>query len=77
MGTVWISLIILVSAGKTCRDKVNEGHFAVEARICLRIQPNDLLILLTDHWISKSQKSRELLQWWTGQLLDEIDEYSA
>ncbi|TNF22081.1 MAG: hypothetical protein EP325_01630, partial [Vibrionaceae bacterium] len=41
------------------------------------IQPNDLLLLLTDHWISRSQKSRELLHWWTGQLPDEIEDYSA
>lgn len=77
MGTVWILTHHLVSAGKTCRDKLMRDIYQWKQEYAFAIQPNDLLILLTDHWISKSQKSRELLHWWTGQLPDEIDEYSA
>lgn len=76
-GTVWVLTHHMVSAGKTCRDKLMRDITQWKQEYSYAIQPNDLLLLLTDHWISRSQKSRELLHWWTGQLPFEIDEYSA
>ncbi|KOE82293.1 hypothetical protein [Vibrio aestuarianus] len=76
-GTVWILTHHLVSAGKTCREKLMQDIAQWKYEYAYAIQPNDLLLLLTDHWISRSQKSRELLHWWTGQLPDEIDQYNA
>lgn len=77
IGTVWLLTHHLVSAGKTNRDKFMRDISLWKNEYAFAIQPNDLLILLTDHWISRSHKSRELLHWWTGELPDEIDEYIA
>lgn len=76
-GTVWLLTHHMVSAGKTCREKLMQDIAQWKYEYAYAIQPNDLLLLLTDHWISRSQKSRELLHWWTGQLPDEIDQYLA
>ncbi|WP_367989891.1 hypothetical protein AB2S62_22010 [Vibrio sp. NTOU-M3] len=76
-GTVWVITSHLVSAGPTCRKKLFRAVGQWQQEYAYAIQPNDLLLLLTDHWISRSKQSRELLHWWTGQLPDEIDEYNA
>ena len=77
VGTVWIITSHMTSAGKNCRDKLLDQVGVWKQEFGYAIQPNDLLLLLSDHWISRSKQSRELLHWWTGQLPDEIDEYSA
>ncbi|MCW8336663.1 hypothetical protein [Vibrio paucivorans] len=77
VGTVWVLTSHMISAGKTCRHKLMKDIGQWKSEYGYAIQPNDLLLLLTDHWISRSKQSRELLHWWTGQLPDEIDEYSA
>ncbi|MGC9422002.1 MULTISPECIES: hypothetical protein [unclassified Vibrio] len=74
-GTVWILTHHMISAGKTCREKLLQDISLWKQEYAYAIQPNDLLLLLTDHWISRSQKSRELLHWWTGRLPDEINDY--
>ena len=76
IGTVWVISHHMVSAGKTCRKKllVDVHHWLGEYGYA--IQPNDLLIIVSDHWISRSKHSRELLHWWMGELPDEIIEYS-
>ncbi|MCK6263910.1 hypothetical protein KP803_11580 [Vibrio sp. ZSDE26] len=77
VGTVWILTHHMVSAGKTCRKKLMKDIGEWQQEYGFAIQPNDLLLLLSDHWISRSKQSRELLHWWTGQLPEEIDQYSA
>ncbi|WGV98199.1 hypothetical protein QF117_04905 [Vibrio sp. YMD68] len=77
VGTVWILTHHMVSAGKTCRQKLMKDIGEWQQEYGFAIQPNDLLLLLSDHWISRSKQSRELLHWWTGQLPDEIDQYNA
>lgn len=75
IGTVWVLTSHLVSAGSTCRKKLFRAVANWQEEHGYAIQPNDLLLLLTDHWITRSKQSRELLHWWTGQLPDEVDEY--
>ncbi|MGD8116628.1 hypothetical protein [Vibrio sp. Hep-1b-8] len=75
IGTVWILTSHLVSAGPSCRKKLFKTIAHWQEEYGYAVQPNDLLLLLTDHWITRSKQSRELLHWWTGQLPDEIDEY--
>ncbi|MEF1254338.1 MULTISPECIES: hypothetical protein [unclassified Vibrio] len=75
IGTVWILTSHLVSAGPSCRKKLFKTIAHWQEEYGYAVQPNDLLLLLTDHWITRSKQSRELLYWWTGQLPDEIDEY--
>ncbi|MDN3685810.1 hypothetical protein [Vibrio sinaloensis] len=75
IGTVWILTSHLVSAGTSCRNKQFKTIAQWQQEYGYAVQPNDLLLLLTDHWITRSKQSRELLHWWTGQLPDEIDEY--
>ncbi|SYZ83320.1 Uncharacterised protein [Vibrio paracholerae] len=76
-GTVWILTHHLISAGKTGRVKLMRDISQWKQEYAYVIQPNDLLLLLSDHWMGRSRKSRELLHWWTGQLPDEMDEYHA
>ncbi len=77
LGTVWILTGHLISANATYRNKLLKSIAAWQLEYGYAIQPNDLLLLLTDHWMTRSKQSRELLHWWTGQLPDEIEEYSA
>ncbi len=76
-GTVWVLTSHMLSAGKSCREKLLRSIAQWQMEYGFAIQPNDLLLLLSDHWISRSKQSRELLHWWTGQLPDEIDEYKT
>lgn len=76
IGTVWIITHHMVSAGKTCRKKLLEDIREWQLEYGYAIQPNDLLILISDHWIGRSKNSRELLHWWMGELPDQINEYS-
>lgn len=75
IGTVWILTSHLLSAGPSCRKKLFRTIAQWQEEYGFAIQPNDLLLLLSDHWITRNKQSRELLHWWTGQLPDEIDEY--
>lgn len=75
-GTVWVLTHHMISAGKTCRENLLADITEWQAEYGYAIQPNDLLLLISDHWISRSKKSRELLHWWMGELPDQIDEYS-
>ncbi|SDH00283.1 hypothetical protein SAMN04488136_10667 [Vibrio xiamenensis] len=77
IGTVWILTGHLVNANATYRNKLLKAVAAWQNEYSFAIQPNDLLLLLSDHWITRSKQSRELLHWWTGRLPDEIDEYNA
>ncbi|NRF60732.1 hypothetical protein [Vibrio coralliilyticus] len=74
-GTVWILSSHLLSAGSNCRQKLFKAVTNWQEEYAFAIQPNDLLLLISDHWISRNKQSRELLHWWTGQLPDEIDQY--
>lgn len=75
-GTIWLLTHHMISAGKTCRENLLSDITEWQTEYGFAIQPNDLLLLISDHWISRSKKSRELLHWWMGELPDEIDEYS-
>ncbi|WED24430.1 hypothetical protein L3Q72_16255 [Vibrio sp. JC009] len=76
LGTVWVITHHLASASLSCREKLHADISEWQAEYGFAIQPNDLLVLLSDHWITRSKQSRELLCWWMGELPDEIDEYS-
>ena len=75
-GSIWVMTHHLASASYTCREKQLTDISEWQAEYGYCIQPNDLLVLLSDHWISRSKQSRELLHWWMGELPDNIDEYS-
>ncbi|MFA0413369.1 hypothetical protein AB4520_06120 [Vibrio renipiscarius] len=76
-GTVWILTSHLISAGNSCRRKLFKTIQQWQNEYDYAIQPNDLLLLLTDHWITRSQQSRELIHWWTGHIPDDIDDYRS
>jgi len=75
-GTVWVLTHHLASAGSICKEKLLFDISEWQAEYGYAIQPNDLLVLLGDHWISRSQNSRELLDWWMGELPDDVTEYT-
>ncbi|KGK19319.1 hypothetical protein [Vibrio navarrensis] len=76
IGTVWVLSHHMISAGKTCRDNLLASITEWQSEYGYAIQPNDLLFLVGDHWISRSKTSRELLYWWMGALPDQVTEYS-
>ncbi|HAS6347136.1 hypothetical protein LZU85_04125 [Vibrio sp. IRLE0018] len=76
VGTVWVLSHHMVSPGKTCRDNLLTDVTEWQSEYGFAIQPNDLLFLIGDHWISRSKTSRELLHWWMGELPDQINAYS-
>ncbi len=76
LGTVWVITHHLASASSSCKNKLLSDISEWQAEYGFAIQPNDLLVLLSDHWISRSKHSRELLDWWMGELPDDINEYS-
>lgn len=75
-GTVWVITHHLTSASTICKEKLLSDITEWQAEYGFAIQPNDLLVLLGDHWISRSRKSRELLDWWIGELPDNVTEYT-
>ena len=76
IGTVWMISHHMVSAGKTCRKKLMLDIHNWQQEYGFAIQSNDLLIIVSDHWISRSKNSGELLHWWMGELPDQISDYS-
>lgn len=76
IGTVWVITHHMVSAGKVCRKKLMLDIQNWQQEYGFAIQPNDLLILISDHWIGRSKNSRELLHWWMGELPDTVNEYT-
>lgn len=76
IGTVWMISHHMVSAGKICRKKLMLDIHNWQQEYGFAIQPNDVLIIVSDHWISRSKNSSELLHWWMGELPDEMTEYS-
>ncbi|MDF2154818.1 hypothetical protein [Vibrio sp. CAU 1672] len=75
MGTVWVLTHHMVSAGSVCRKHLLSSITEWQSEYGYALQPNDLLLLISDHWISRSKTSRELLHWWMGELPDQINEY--
>ncbi|WP_375749826.1 hypothetical protein [Vibrio sp. HN007] len=76
LGTVWVLTHHMASASTSCREKLLADISEWQAEYGFAIQPNDMLVLLSDHWISRSKQSRELLSWWMGDLPDDINEFS-
>lgn len=76
IGTVWVLSHHMVSAGKSCRENLLSSITEWQSEYGYALQPNDLLFLVCDHWISRSKTSRELLHWWMGELPDQINEYT-
>ncbi|MDV7103488.1 hypothetical protein R3X26_03620 [Vibrio sp. TH_r3] len=76
-GTVWVLTHHLASASSICKEHLLSDISEWQAEYGFAIQPNDLLVLLGDHWISRSKKSRELIDWWMGEIPDDFSEYIA
>ncbi|WP_162048151.1 hypothetical protein [Vibrio taketomensis] len=76
-GTVWILSSHLLSAGSQCRNRLFKTIEQWRSEYDYAIQPNDLLLLVSDHWISRSKQSRELIHWWSGYLPDDVESYSS
>ncbi|EPP5333276.1 hypothetical protein ACUSRQ_002474 [Vibrio harveyi] len=76
IGTVWVLSHHMVSAGNSCRENLLSSITEWQSEYGYALQPNDLLFLVSDHWISRSKTSRELLHWWMGELPEPINEYT-
>lgn len=77
IGTVWIITHHFVNAGQNYREQIFKKIIQWREEYGFAIQPNDLLLLVSDHWINRQTQSRNLLHWWMGALPDHIEEYIA
>jgi len=77
IGTVWILTHHFVSANQTYREQVSTKIEIWREEYGYVIQPNDLLLLVSDHWINRQTQSRNLLYWWMGSLPDHIEDYRS
>lgn len=68
LGTVWVLSHHLVSASRHCREKLLADIACWKKEYAYAIQPTDLLFLVSDHWLNRSQGSRSLLDWWMNEL---------
>ncbi|WP_394241536.1 hypothetical protein [Vibrio astriarenae] len=77
LGSVWIVTQHMMNASKTYRRKLMKDIAQWKSEFGFAIQPNDLLLVLADHWLTRSQSSRELIHWWTGVMPDEMVKYQS
>ncbi|MGR5117560.1 hypothetical protein ACPV5T_00830 [Vibrio astriarenae] len=77
LGSVWVITQHMMNASKTYRNKLIRDIAQWKSEFGFAIQPNDLLLVLSDHWLTRSHSSRELIHWWTGVLPDEMNAYQA
>lgn len=76
LGTIWIVTHHMMNASNRCKKHLLDDIHEWQAEYGFSLQPNDLLVLISDHWIGRSRQSRELLHWWMGELPDSLDLYS-
>jgi hypothetical protein len=75
LGSVWVLTHHLVNASKHSRDSLMLDVDEWLSEYAFAIQPSDLLVLISDHWISRSVHSKELMHWWTGEMPDDLEDY--
>jgi hypothetical protein len=75
-GTIWLLSQHLLSANQNHRRRLFAEITNWHQEYSFAIQPNDFLVVLCDHWFTKSVSSRELLSWWHGDLPIESKLYS-
>ncbi|MDP5252900.1 MULTISPECIES: hypothetical protein [unclassified Vibrio] len=75
LGTVWIIAHHMVSGGGHYREKLIGEIHQWQAQYQYAIQPNDLLFLISDHWINRGRTSREMIHWWLNRLPDNLSDY--
>ncbi|SON53371.1 hypothetical protein [Vibrio tapetis] len=71
LGTVWVHSHHLINASKSCRKNILEDINLWQAEYGYSIQPNDLLVVISDHWFSRNKASRELFSWWNESIPDD------
>ncbi|MDC0611463.1 hypothetical protein OAP63_12045 [Vibrio sp.] len=75
IGTVWVITHHFVNASQTYRNQILKKIAIWREEYGYAIQPNDLLLLVSDHWINRQTHSRNLIHWWMGSLPDHIEDY--
>ncbi|USD66756.1 hypothetical protein [Vibrio sp. SCSIO 43136] len=75
IGTVWVHSHHLISANRGCRKNILDHVRQWQQEYGFAIQPNDLLVIIGDHWFSRNKSSRELFSWWNGHLPDALEIY--
>ncbi|MDR9827982.1 hypothetical protein RCJ22_20530 [Vibrio sp. FNV 38] len=77
LGSVWIITQHMINASNINRTKLMKDIAQWKSEFGYAVQPNDMLLVLSDHWLTRSQSSRELIHWWTGVMPDDISAYQA
>lgn|GEM_PF-739531 len=77
LGTVWVHSHHLMNASKSCRKNILDDINLWQAEYGYAIQPNDLLVVIGDHWFNRNKSSKELFSWWNGDLPDDNEIYAS
>ncbi|OBT09390.1 hypothetical protein A9264_08960 [Vibrio sp. UCD-FRSSP16_10] len=75
-GTVWLFPYSIKTANKVFKSHLLETLFIWRKEYAYAIQPNDCVVLVCDHWLSRINTSQQLLDWWHNRLPDNCDNYA-
>ncbi|PMH41399.1 hypothetical protein BCU68_15695 [Vibrio sp. 10N.286.49.B3] len=76
MGNVWVISHHFAHAGTSCRSQLINKIKAWQLDYQTAIEADDLLFIISDHWISRHKSSQELLYWWMGAIPESIEQYT-
>ncbi|WP_261817497.1 hypothetical protein [Vibrio gallicus] len=76
LGSVWLIPDSLKSANRFHRHNLIKTVSLWKAEFNFAIQPNDCLVLVCDHWLSRISSSQQLLDWWLNRFPDDFSEYA-
>jgi hypothetical protein len=71
-GTVWLLSHDIGNAGEASKNKLIDNIVAWHEAVS---GTNNMLLIMTDHWLNRSLHSRQLLPWWLGRFPDGIEHY--
>lgn len=75
LGTIWLISHHVLGTGTACKKNLLNDIHEWKAEYAFATQPNDLLVIVSDHWINRNKQSKELIHWWMGVLPDSLDQY--
>jgi hypothetical protein len=73
--SVWVVARRMVSANYSCRNSVIRQLKSLRNEFSVCFSNSDLIVVVADHWYDRSKASKELYDWWVGELPDNVDEY--
>ncbi|MBL4829958.1 MAG: hypothetical protein JKY55_08765 [Aliivibrio sp.] len=73
--SIWVITRRMVSANYSCRNSVIKQLKNLVSEFSVCFSSNDLILVVADHWYDRSKASKELYDWWVGDIPDNVEEY--